>query len=251
MEDNLYGTETSDPSLPTIMEVAEYFGYLGALIIVDHGDGTWSAIDESNRYITMLDDTTFQIDDADALILIDTYEISSTNVGEQILGGEMATVTGLTARRMLEIEAASVVDGEIIGGNLILTKYDGTTINAGPLSLGPPGPEGPSCCSSIPGEIKVWPNSVLPVEVTYGIWFGQTVQSIHCRLSTCSWSYFISIGKQLMDSPILGQVSFEYLIFEVLLLLVLTLCLSAHVLIGWLVLLLLRLLLKLAKNYIL
>ena len=30
----------------------------------------------------------------------------------------MATVTGLTAERMLEIEAASVVEGEIRGGDL-------------------------------------------------------------------------------------------------------------------------------------
>jgi microcystin-dependent protein len=44
----------------------------------------------------------------------------------------MATVTGLTAERMLEIEAASVVDGTINGsGHLILTTHDGTNIDAG------------------------------------------------------------------------------------------------------------------------
>lgn len=43
----------------------------------------------------------------------------------------MATVTVLTAARMLAIEAASVVSGAISGDNLILTKYDGTTVNAG------------------------------------------------------------------------------------------------------------------------
>ena len=43
----------------------------------------------------------------------------------------MATVTVLTAARMLAIEAASVVSGAISGDNLILTKYDGSTINAG------------------------------------------------------------------------------------------------------------------------
>lgn len=44
----------------------------------------------------------------------------------------MATVTGLTAARMLEIEAASVVDGEIDGsGHLILTTHGGTEIDAG------------------------------------------------------------------------------------------------------------------------
>ena len=75
MEDLLYGTPTTNPSLPSISDIAEIFGYLGALIIVDHGDGSWSAIDESDTYITMIDDTTFQIDDADATYLdADTYQ---------------------------------------------------------------------------------------------------------------------------------------------------------------------------------
>ena len=55
----------------------------------------------------------------------------------------MTTVTGLTADRMLEIEAASVVDGEVISGNLILTQHGGSTINAGPV-VGPQGPQGPA-----------------------------------------------------------------------------------------------------------
>jgi len=54
----------------------------------------------------------------------------------------MTTVTGLTAERMLEIEAASVVDGDVVGGNLILTKHDGGQINAGSV-VGPTGPQGP------------------------------------------------------------------------------------------------------------
>lgn len=81
LEDKLYGTAANNPSLPSIQEVAELFGYLGALIIVDYGDGTWLAIDESNGYITMVDDTTFRIDNVDAVYLDPTtYEISSTNV---------------------------------------------------------------------------------------------------------------------------------------------------------------------------
>jgi hypothetical protein len=44
----------------------------------------------------------------------------------------MATVTGLTADRMLAIEAESVVGGSINDvGHLILTRHDGTTIDAG------------------------------------------------------------------------------------------------------------------------
>jgi hypothetical protein len=82
VENKLYGTATSDPSLPSIEDISEYFGYLGALIIVDYGDGTWAAVDESDAYVTMLDDSTFQIEFADATYLdADSYTISSTNVG--------------------------------------------------------------------------------------------------------------------------------------------------------------------------
>lgn len=57
----------------------------------------------------------------------------------------MATVTGLTAARMLAIEAASIVDGAVVGDDLILTKHDSTTINAGVVKgpQGPPGDPGP------------------------------------------------------------------------------------------------------------
>jgi microcystin-dependent protein len=81
----------------------------------------------------------------------------------------MATITGLTAERMLEIEGSSVVEGEIVGGELILTKHDGTTINAGPLPPGPQGPVGPAG-GQIPGEVKLWPGSVLPLLADYGKW---------------------------------------------------------------------------------
>lgn len=50
----------------------------------------------------------------------------------------MATITGLTAARMLAIEAASVVDGEVVGDDLILTRHDGSNINAGDVR----GPQG-------------------------------------------------------------------------------------------------------------
>lgn len=80
LENQLYGTDSVGPSLPSISEVAGYFGYLGELIIIDHGDGSWTAIDGSDTYITMLNATTFQIDNVDPTYLdADTYEISSTS----------------------------------------------------------------------------------------------------------------------------------------------------------------------------
>jgi hypothetical protein len=43
----------------------------------------------------------------------------------------MAVVTALTAARLQQIENASVVAGNVVNGNLILSRKDGTTINAG------------------------------------------------------------------------------------------------------------------------
>lgn len=43
----------------------------------------------------------------------------------------MATVTGLTAERMQEIIDATIVDADVVGTHLILTKEDGSTIDAG------------------------------------------------------------------------------------------------------------------------
>lgn len=46
----------------------------------------------------------------------------------------MATVTGMTAAKMLEIRASMIVNGEIDGANhIILTKYDGTQIDVGSI----------------------------------------------------------------------------------------------------------------------
>lgn len=54
----------------------------------------------------------------------------------------MATITGLTADRMIEIEQASVVDGDVVGNDLILTTKGGSQINAGNVR-GPQGAAGP------------------------------------------------------------------------------------------------------------
>lgn len=84
LENKLYGTADTPPSLPIITEVGEYFGFRGALIIIDLQDGRWMAVDESDTYINLVGDdpTHFQIDGVDAVYLdADTYEVSSTNVG--------------------------------------------------------------------------------------------------------------------------------------------------------------------------
>lgn len=53
----------------------------------------------------------------------------------------MATITGLTAARMQEIIDSTIVDADVVGDNLILTKDDGSTIDAGSVR-GPAGAPG-------------------------------------------------------------------------------------------------------------
>jgi microcystin-dependent protein len=81
----------------------------------------------------------------------------------------MATITGLTAERMLEIEGQTVVSGAIVNNHLILTKHDGTTVDTGVLPPGPAGPTGPAG-GLIPGEIKLWPGTTLPNPAQFGKW---------------------------------------------------------------------------------
>lgn len=90
----------------------------------------------------------------------------------------MATVTGLTAERMLEIEAASVVGGVVVGDDLILTNHAGGEIVAGNVR-GPEGPANPgiaqharvrkSAAQSIPNN--VWTTVTFDTEVNdvYGM----------------------------------------------------------------------------------
>lgn len=79
IEEILYGNEDNDPRLPTPTEVVElYDNWQASIVILDNGDGTWTAIGP-DELITMLDSETFQIDGIDATYLdAVTYEISTT-----------------------------------------------------------------------------------------------------------------------------------------------------------------------------
>ena len=75
IEDILYGSEDAEGHLPS---PSELLGLLNQIIIIDHGDGTWSAIGPST-HISMLDWSTFQIEGADTTYLDeDTYTIQTT-----------------------------------------------------------------------------------------------------------------------------------------------------------------------------
>lgn len=43
----------------------------------------------------------------------------------------MVSVTGLTEEKMVEIDGLSIVDSDVVGNNLILTRRDGSTVDAG------------------------------------------------------------------------------------------------------------------------
>lgn len=79
VENILYGTDTTEPRFPTILEMRLLFGEVGGLFIIDNGDGTWTAIDASDDFVDMLDADTFQIRYADATFIDpDTYQITDT-----------------------------------------------------------------------------------------------------------------------------------------------------------------------------
>lgn len=74
IEGILYGTPTTSPSLPDITTLLASV----MIVIVDNGDGTWSATGPDYA-ISMLDANTFQIEDVNGeYIDLDTYSIRST-----------------------------------------------------------------------------------------------------------------------------------------------------------------------------
>ena len=77
LEDVLYGSDESVASLPDFAGILKIFEDNSILQIIDHGDGTWTAIGPDN-VVSMLDATTFQIDWPSAVyISSDTYTVHS------------------------------------------------------------------------------------------------------------------------------------------------------------------------------
>lgn len=61
LEDILYGTDTTDPRMPSIEELEDLLEDGAKLRITDHGDGTWSA-EGSDNIVDMVSQTEFFID---------------------------------------------------------------------------------------------------------------------------------------------------------------------------------------------
>lgn len=85
----------------------------------------------------------------------------------------MATVTGLTAARTLELLDTMIVGAEVVAGDLILTKEDGSTVNAGPVE-GAPGTPGAPGADGAAGDQISWGYSEatlqeIPTSVAYAV----------------------------------------------------------------------------------
>lgn len=95
----------------------------------------------------------------------------------------MATVTGLTAARMLAIEASCIVDGGVVLDNLILTKQGGGTIDAGSVR-GPIGTPGVS-----QAQLDTFMNDHLPI--------GSSVDYVGVVSPSVKW--LAAIGQTIID----------------------------------------------------
>lgn len=78
LEEILYGTETTDPFLPSIQSLASYVTGYDRLVIYDNEDGTWTAVTTNEQAIVINPDGTVTIEAGNVnMIDANTYEISS------------------------------------------------------------------------------------------------------------------------------------------------------------------------------
>jgi len=88
----------------------------------------------------------------------------------------MAQVTGYTATRMKAIEDSAIVDGDVVGDDLILKRFDGQLINAGSVR-GPTGLTGPT------GPVPEAPLNTTPYIRKNGLWVPGTEAPIRDTLA--------------------------------------------------------------------
>jgi hypothetical protein len=86
IEDILYGDADENAYLPSLQSLATFIRKWQRLIIVDNGDGTWTATSSLDGVITMLDAITFEItEDSAVFIDADSYTIESSQKNEEDL----------------------------------------------------------------------------------------------------------------------------------------------------------------------
>lgn len=84
LESIFYGDEDSGPRQPSLKGLTTYIRKWDRLIIVDNGDGTWTAISKDEDQIEMIGPDEFKIT-ADTILYLDaeTYKIWSTDKNEE------------------------------------------------------------------------------------------------------------------------------------------------------------------------
>lgn len=86
IEDILYGDDEKEPSLPSMKSLTTFIRKWDRLIIVDNGDGTWSAISARDGIINEISETEYTIESDDIVYLNGTtYTISSSDKNEEDL----------------------------------------------------------------------------------------------------------------------------------------------------------------------
>jgi hypothetical protein len=84
IESILYGDENGNAYLPSLKGLSSFIRKWDRLIIINNGNGTWTASSEEPDVITMLDEDTFQIvSDTAEYIDAYTYTISSSDKNEE------------------------------------------------------------------------------------------------------------------------------------------------------------------------
>lgn len=78
IEDLLYGTDSTDPTLPTVQAFSSYIRKWARIIIQDNGDGTWTAITAEEDQVTDNLDGTFTLHDANATLNDPEWTIDSS-----------------------------------------------------------------------------------------------------------------------------------------------------------------------------
>lgn len=96
----------------------------------------------------------------------------------------MGEVTSYTAERMQQIEDAAVIDGNIVGDDLVLVRFDGSTILAGNVR-GPQGPAG----STGDTAILVVTSTTRPASPFQGLVIYETDTNRFYSWSGTAWEY--------------------------------------------------------------
>jgi hypothetical protein len=118
----------------------------------------------------------------------------------------MATITGFTAERMLVIENETVVDGEVQGDNLFLTRRDGIQIDTGNVR----GPKGDKGDTGTPGVVtsvndvtapNIYSPRIFPNKAAIDGWSTAQVGSLALAADTAVTWEKDAVGWFIVNSP--------------------------------------------------